>query len=221
LGRNGCIYSIIVIIAIILIIVVIIAIVIVIVIMIGMLSIIVIIIIIVVVIIIISIIFMTMMGNGVYLFDGGDLSKSLFRLVLVALHEGVDIPLHSFAHAFVAALRPALQNNNHNNNPPQLTTSTFVTLLLLFKPSAIKRPPASVKSLPLCITRRHTHAPPAPSIKSQSHPHFKHTCAMSRPPSSHAPAYQVDVLQALEPAEACAQRLNVVIFQLWLLQRVA
>ncbi len=116
---------------------------------------------------------------------------------------------------------PPVKNNNHNNNPPQLTTLkiTSVTLLLLFRPSAIKRPPTSVKSLPLCITRRHTRHQP-PSIKSHSHPHFKHAYTMSRPPSpSHAPAYQVDLLQALEPAQACAQRLNVVILQL--LQRVA
>jgi len=75
---------------------------------------------------------------------------------------------------------PPVKNNKHNNNPPQLTTSTSVTLLLLFRPSAIKRPPTSVKPFFLCITRRHTRHQP-PSIKSHSHPHFKHHCTMSRP----------------------------------------
>jgi len=60
---------------------------------------------------------MTIMGNGIYLFDGGDLSKSLFRLVLIALAKGHDIPLDSLAHAFVVPLLPTRQNNNHNNQP--------------------------------------------------------------------------------------------------------
>ena len=110
-------------------------------------------------------------------------------------------------------------NNNHNNNPPQLTTQTSITLPLPFKPSAIARPPSSDNSLlSLCITRRHTSRQP---LTRHSHPHFKHAYTTSRPPPppSHAPAYQVDLLQALESAEACAQRLNVVILQL--LQRVA
>jgi len=138
----------------------------------------------------------------------------------VALLETLrDLPLHILAHAFVAILLPTRQNNNLNNNPPQLTTPTSVTLLLLFRPSAIKRPPTSVKELYLCITRRHTrHQPPASShIHTRTSQAYLHH--VTSPPPSHAPAYQVDRLQALEPAEACAQRLNVVILQL--LQRVA
>ena len=66
----------------------------------------------------------------------------------MALHETLrDLPLHSVADAFVAALLPARYNNNNNNSPPQLTTSTSVTLLLPFSPSAIKRPPTSVNLL--------------------------------------------------------------------------
>jgi len=160
-----------------------------------------------------------MMGNNVYLFDGCDLSKSLFRLVLIALDDGCDILLHSVAHAFVAVLLPASQNNNHNNNLPQLTKSTSVTLILFFRPSAIKRPPTSVNSLSLCITRRHKRRKP----QASSHIHIRTSRMLAPchvPTSPHMPlAYQSDRLQALESAEACAQRLNVVILQL--LRRVA
>ena len=98
-----------------------------------------------------------------------------------------DLPLHSVADAFVAALLPARYNNNRNNNsPPQLTTSTSVTLLLPFSPSAIKRPPTSVNSLYLCIARRHTRRQ-HPTSLSQSHPHFTHSGAMSRPSLPHMP----------------------------------
>ncbi len=160
---------------------------------------------------------MTMTGNEVYLFDGGDLSKSLFRLVLISLNEGGDVSLHIFAHARVSFLLPAGQTNNHNNNPPKLTTESSVTLLLLFRPSAIIRPPTSVKKLPLCITRHYTRSQPPAS----SHIHIP-TSSMRAPyhvSPSHAPAYQEERPQALESAEACAQRLNVIILQL--LQRVA
>jgi len=68
-------------------------------------------------VIIIRIVFMTMMGNGVYLFDGGDLSKSLFRLVLIALDEDSDGPLHSLAHAMVVALLPARQKQQSRQQP--------------------------------------------------------------------------------------------------------
>ena len=109
-------------------------------------------------------------------------------------------------------------NNNNNNNPPQLTTSTSVTLLLPFNPSAIPRPPTSVKpSLSLCITRRHTRRqPPTPSHMHIPTSHMR--TPRQAPPPSHAPAYQVDRLQALESAQVHAQRLNVVVLQL--LQRV-
>jgi hypothetical protein len=49
------------------------------------------------------------------------------------------------------------------NNTHQLTNKTLVTVQLPFKPSAIKRPPASVNSLSLCITRRHTSPSPISS----------------------------------------------------------
>jgi len=63
---------------------------------------------------------MTMMG--IYLFDGGDLSKSLFRLVFVELDQCGNIMLYGIAHAFIVVLLPPpVKNNNHNNNPPQLT----------------------------------------------------------------------------------------------------
>jgi hypothetical protein len=120
-----------------------------------------IVVVIVVVIIIINVVLMTMMGNGVYLIDGSNLGKSLARLVNIALDEGSDTRVQSVAHDFwLAALLPASQNKNRNNKPPKLTvlkeTSTLVTLMLPFRPSAINRPPTSVKLLSLCITPRHT-----------------------------------------------------------------
>ena len=112
-----------------------------------------------------------------------------------------------------------VKTNNHNNNPPQLTTKTSVTLLLPFSPTAIARPPTSDKPpLPCCITRRHTRRqPPTPS---HIHIRTSHMRAKRQqpPPPSHAPAYQVNLLQALESAQVHAQRLNVVV--LHLLQRV-
>jgi hypothetical protein len=71
------------------------------------------------------IIIMIIMGNGVHLFEGSNLSKSLYRLILIALDEISDVPLHGVADPFVVALLPARYNNNHNNNsPPQLTKLT-------------------------------------------------------------------------------------------------
>jgi len=145
--------------------------------------------------------------------------KSEALVQTVAILETLrDLPLHSLAHAFVIALIPTRQTNNHNNNPPKLTTSTIVTLLLLSRPSAIKRPPTSVKALSLCITRRHMRCQPQHQITFTS---ALQACTLhiSPPLPSHAPAYQEDRLKALEPAQACAQRLNVVILQL--VQRVA
>jgi len=143
-----------------------------------------------------------------------------------------DLSFNSVADVIVAVLLPARQNNNHNNNnnwhsgkhvpltthPAQLTMPTSVTMSLLFKPSAIKRPPTSVNSLSLCITRRHKRRKP----QASSHIHIRTSRVLAlchASPPSHAPAYQSDHLQALESAEACAQRLNVVILQL--LQRAA
>ena len=125
-------------------------------------------------------------GNGVHLFDCSGFSKSLYRLVLIALDEGNDLPLHSFADA-VPVLLPARYNNNHNNNPPQLTTDTSVTLLLPFSPSAIRRPPTSVKPLFVCIARRHTRRQHPTSCRSHI-PTSRISCAMSRPsPPLHLP----------------------------------
>jgi hypothetical protein len=132
----------------------------------------------------------------------------------VALLETLrDLPLHSLAHAFVAELLHAGQTNNYNDNPPQLTTSTSVTLLLLFRPSAMKRPPTSVKPLSLCITRRHTSRQPPASSRIHILTSSMHAPYHALPPS-HTPAYQDDGPQALESAEACEQRPNVAILQL-------
>jgi hypothetical protein len=76
---------------------------------------------------------------------------------------------------------------------------------LPFKPSAIKRPPASVNVFTFCTTRRYT-APPSPVSPTGTTAHS--------PPLTHAPAYQVDHLQALEPPQVGAQRRNVVVRQL-------
>jgi hypothetical protein len=104
----------------------------------------------------IMIIIIIVMGNGDYLFDGSDFSKSLYRLVPIAVNEGINLPLHTVADEVVILLPARYNNNKNNNSPPQLTKKNSVTLLLHFSPSAIKRPPTSVNSLPLCIAHRHT-----------------------------------------------------------------
>ena len=71
-------------------------------------------------------------------------SNALVRPVTLQETSG-DLPLHSIADAFVVELPRTRQTYNRNNNLPQLTSLTSVTLLLLFKTSAIKRPPTSVK----------------------------------------------------------------------------
>ncbi len=96
-----------------------------------------------------------------------------------------DLPLHSLAHALVVVLLPASQTNNHNNNPPKLTTESSVTLLLLFRPSAIKRPPTSVKSLLNCIARRHTRCQPQHQVAFTS---ALQACTLHMcPPPPHVP----------------------------------
>ena len=70
-------------------------------------------------------------------------SNALVRPVTLQETSG-DLPLHSIADAFVVELPRTRQTYNRNNLPP-LTSLTSVTLLLLFKTSAIKRPPTSVK----------------------------------------------------------------------------
>jgi hypothetical protein len=115
--------------------------------------------------------------------------------------------------------------NNNNDNPPQLTTQTSVTLLLPFSASANARPPTSVNQFSDCIKRRHTRRQPPAS--SNIHIRTSHMRAKRQPPPpplpltcpSHPPAYQVDLLQALESAQVLAQLLNVAVPHL--LQRVA
>jgi hypothetical protein len=125
-----------------------------------------------------------------------------------------------FTASPMLVLSCSVQVKTNNHNHPQLTKLTSVTLLLPFSPSAIARPPTSDKPLlPPCITRRHTRRqPPTPS---HIHMHTSHMCAQNvnlLPPPSHIPAYQGNLLQALESAQVHAQRLNVVVLQL--LQRV-
>ena len=133
------------------------------------------------------------------------------------LETSGDLPLHSLAHAF---LLPAHQKQQSQQQPSSThhvnLRHAAVALQALSNQTA-----AHISQIVAALHHTPSHAPPAPSIKSHSQPHFKHACSRSRPraPPSRAPAYQVDLLQALESAEACAQRLNVVIIQL--LQRVA
>ena len=106
-----------------------------------------------------------------------------------------------------------VKTNKHNTNSHQLTKLTNVTLLLPFSPSAIICPAISDKSLLLlCITRRHTRRHPQSLCHIQIH--TAHMLALCLPPPSHAPTYQVDLLQALESAQVHAQRLDVVVLQL-------
>jgi hypothetical protein len=115
--------------------------------------------------------------NWVHLFDGSDFSKSLCRLVHIALDEGINLPHHhvDVDDEVVVALLPARYNNNRNNSPPQLTKITSVTLLLPFSPSAIKRPPTSVNWLRLCIARCQTRRQHPTSL---SHLHTFTTSAL-------------------------------------------
>ena len=71
-------------------------------------------------------------------------SNALVRPVTLQETSG-DLPLHSIEDAIATVLPRTRQTYNRNNNLPQLTSLTSVTLLLLFKTSAIKRPPTSVK----------------------------------------------------------------------------
>ncbi len=97
---------------------------------------------------------------------------------------------------FTASLMPLIlpcsthvSNNNYNNNPPALTKKTAVTLQLPFSPSAIKRPPTSVKPLSICITSCYTPLPnlsPVSPTTCTSHSCI-HSAALLPPPFSHMP----------------------------------
>jgi len=138
----------------------------------------------------------------------------------VALLETLrDLPLHSLAHVIVIALLPARQKQQSQQQPSS-THHVNLRHAAVALQALSNQTTAHISQIVVPLHHTPSHAPPAPSIKSHSHPHFKHAYTMSRPPPpSHAPAYQADLLQALESAQACAQRLNVVILQL--LQRVA
>jgi len=138
----------------------------------------------------------------------------------VALLETLrDLPLHSLAHASVVVLLPARQKQQsqqqHSSTHHANLRHAAVALQALSNQTT-----THISQRVVVLHHTPSHAPQAPSIKvtlpstlsSKHAPHPTH-------PPSHAPAYQVDLLQALESAEACAQRLNVVILQL--LQRVA
>jgi len=138
----------------------------------------------------------------------------------VALLETLgDLPLHSLAHALIVVLIPARQKQQSQQQPSSTHHANLRHAAVALQALSNQTSPHISQIVDL-LHHTPSHAPPAPSIKSHYHPHFTHHCTMTRPPPpSHAPDYQADLLQALEPAEACAQRLNVVILQL--LQRVA
>jgi len=130
-----------------------------------------------------------MTGNGVYLFDGGDLSKSLFRLVLVALQEGFDILLHSLAHAVVVALLPARQKQQSQQ---QHSSTHHVNLLhaAVALQALSNQTTAHISQIVVPLHHTLSQAPPAPSIKSHSHPHFTHAALHEQchiPPPPHMP----------------------------------
>ncbi len=142
----------------------------------------------------------------------------------VALHETLrDLPLHSVANACAALLRA--RKNKQQQQQQQQPSSTHHDNL---RHAAVALQPLSNPTKPnigqiIDVSLHHTpsHAPQAPDTLPHSHPHFTHARAKRQthpPPPSHVPAYQVNLLQALESAQVHKQRLNVDVLQL--LQRV-
>jgi len=139
----------------------------------------------------------------------------------VALLETLgDLPLHSLAHAFVFVLLPARQKQQSQqptllNSPRQPPSRCCCSS----GPQQSNDRPHHSKSCPSASHAVTRATSPQHQITSTSALQaYMAPCHVPLPPS-HAPAYQNNLLQALESAEACAQRLNVVILQL--LQRVA
>ena len=138
----------------------------------------------------------------------------------VALHQTLrDLPLHSAANAGAALLR-ARQNK-------QTTTTTTLFNSPRQPPSRCCCPSTPQQSHDpqhqtnlRCPSASHAVTRAASPRHPPTFTSPLHTCAhhVKPPPPSHAPAYQVDLLQALESAQVHAQRLNVVVLQL--LQRV-
>ena len=82
-----------------------------------------------------------------------------------------------------------VSNNNHTNNPSALTKRTSVTLQLPFSPSAIKRPPTSVRPLSICITSCYTPLPNLSPVSPTTCTRHSciHSAALLPPPFSHMP----------------------------------
>ena len=138
----------------------------------------------------------------------------------VALRETLrDLPLHSVANAGVALLR-ARQNKQQQQQPSSTHHVNPRHAAVALQPLSNPTKPNIRQTFVAPLHHTPSHAPPAPDTLPHAHPHFTHMRAkrQPRPPPSHAPAYQVNLLQALESAQVHAQRLNVVVLQL--LQRV-
>ena len=138
----------------------------------------------------------------------------------VALHQTLrDLPLHSVTNAGAVLLR-ARQNKQQQQQPSSTHHLNLRHAAVALQPLSNRTTPNISQTLVALLHHTPSHAPPAPDTLPHSHPHFTHvhTTSTSPPPPSHAPAYQVNLLQALESAQVHAQRLNVVV--LHLLQRV-
>jgi hypothetical protein len=118
--------------------------------------------------------------------------------------------------------RACQQYHEQKLNTSKLTKLTSVTLQLPFRPSAIKRPPTSVNLLFHCITRRYTS--PLTRLThntiSRIQPHQHSAPTPLKTHITHAPAHQVNVLQALESPQIGAQGLDIVVPHLYLQQNI-
>ncbi len=157
------------------------------------------------------------------LFDGCNLSAPLLRFVLVPVGDCLDLLLHSVAHAEIALLitRQEQQSHQQQSCTHQVNLCHAAVVLQTLR----NHTTASISQL-VVAPLHHTplHVPPPPSLPqphvtpSTAAPLLPSRVRPSSPPLTHAPAYQVDLLQALEPPQVGAQRRNVVVLQL--LQRV-
>ena len=138
----------------------------------------------------------------------------------VALLETLgDLPLHSVAHAFVVTLLPARQKQQSQQQHSSTHQANLRHAAVALQALSNQTTP-HISQFVVSLHRTPSHAPPAPNIlvTFTSPLHAFHAPCHALPPS-HAPAYQVDLLQALESAQVGAQRPNVVV--LHLLQRAA
>jgi hypothetical protein len=125
-----------------------------------------------------------------------------------------DLPLHSVAHAFVVPLlhtRQQQQSHQKQSCTHQLNQRHTAAALQTLR----NHTTASISQLVRLLHHMPLHAPPSPVSTTTPRHVFNRSATPplypSSPPLTHAPAYQVDRFQALEPPQVGAQRCNVVV----------